>query len=224
MKKLFVIIISGLALIAFTILAYGNSIIGSKHDLSTGDTETCAYCHTPHSGSTIAPLWNRQTPNPSSFTMYNSPTMDTSHPGQPNNISLACLSCHDGVNTDTDNHKLLNVPGSGLAGTNGDYSYPKACRCHDIYGSNPSLLTDTMYFFIGTDLSDEHPISINYPTSDQDPYFNTPAQVISGGLKLFGSNNAVECPSCHNVHDPQYTPFLRKSNAGSDLCLTCHSK
>ncbi|MBI3593131.1 MAG: hypothetical protein HY099_06610 [Nitrospirae bacterium] len=34
----------------------------------------------------------------------------------------------------------------------------------------------------------------------------------------------VECPSCHDPHDPSRNTFLRKSNAGSALCLTCHIK
>jgi predicted CXXCH cytochrome family protein len=225
LKRLLAITIGIFLLTSVTMPAQGASIVNSKHDLGAGaGKEPCAFCHTPHGGDpSIAPLWNRTAPNPASFTMYASDTM-ANLPGQPSNASLACLSCHDGVNAETTNHKVLNVPGSGAKGPKGDYSYAGNCNCHNVYGTNPSLLTDTMYYYVGTDLRDDHPISMAYPTPVQDPDFKTPTDVVNAGLKLFGATNTVECSSCHNVHDPVNTPFLRKSNAGSDLCYTCHTK
>ena len=35
---------------------------------------------------------------------------------------------------------------------------------------------------------------------------------------------AVQCATCHNVHDNTNVPFLRVNNAASGLCLTCHIK
>ena len=34
----------------------------------------------------------------------------------------------------------------------------------------------------------------------------------------------VECASCHDPHSTTNPTFLRVSNAGSGLCLTCHTK
>ncbi|NTW99884.1 MAG: cytochrome c3 family protein [Geobacteraceae bacterium] len=33
---------------------------------------------------------------------------------------------------------------------------------------------------------------------------------------------SMECSSCHTAHDDTYSPFLRRSMAGHQLCLTCH--
>jgi predicted CXXCH cytochrome family protein len=206
--------------------------------------EVCVYCHTPHgadSGSE-APLWNRAAPS-GPYTPYSSDTMDMTPPDMPSSISLACLSCHDGTIAVDD---VINMPGSGWSpgGTKGDLdswinpsgyvSYHGklstigdggsdcAVSCHTDDG-----FADTDYITgaLSTDLSDDHPISMGYPSSDDDPYFNDPGDVVTtGGLKLFGATNRVECASCHNVHDPQFTPFLRKANTGSALCYTCHDK
>lgn len=34
----------------------------------------------------------------------------------------------------------------------------------------------------------------------------------------------VECASCHDPHNTTNGTFLRRTNAGSGLCLTCHNK
>jgi predicted CXXCH cytochrome family protein len=34
----------------------------------------------------------------------------------------------------------------------------------------------------------------------------------------------VQCTSCHDPHRSDTPTFLRKSNDGSALCLTCHVK
>ena len=77
------------------------TVIGSKHDLSTAwdsPRDVCAYCHTPHFANTSvpAPLWNRVV-GPGPFQMYTSPTMDSPCPATPTGPSVACLGCHDGV-------------------------------------------------------------------------------------------------------------------------------
>ena len=76
----------------------------------------------------------------------------------------------------------------------------------------------------GLDLSNDHPIAMTYPTSAQDPLFNTPLDPLGGwpDIPLFGGK--VECASCHDVHDPGLVPFLRTSNTASALCLRCHIK
>lgn len=224
-------------------------VVGSKHDLTyvagvagpghgtnyfNNYGEVCVYCHTAHGASSLAPLWNRVTPS-QPYVTYASATMDTA-PGQPSAYSLTCLSCHDGtIAVDA----IINAPGSGanLAGPwygntpSGSHfrmasSGAGACgNCHQpaMWGHDGSGA------YLGTDLSDDHPIAMNYPTAAQDPAFNPPPDPQTGwgggsahDVKLYAGR--LECPTCHNVHDPAYAPFLRKSNLGSALCLTCHIK
>lgn len=205
------------------------SVVGSRHDLSTPTTpQVCEFCHTPHYANTNladTPLWNRAETT-QTFQLYGSPTLDMAV-SQPRVLSRLCLSCHDGVNANTmvngysvsTKHDLVKPPGHPPPDTT---SYPNCERCHsDMYGGRRTLV-------LGTDLRNDHPISMGYPTAAQDPGFNAPLNPLSGwgtgqhDVKLFGG--WVECGSCHNVHDPAITPFLRKSNAGSALCLTCHKK
>ncbi len=248
-KQFLIFFLMGALFTLITVVANGASIINSRHDLHWAaslpnmvfwDTyndygEVCVYCHTPHGGDSSAPLWNRVAPT-GPYNMYNSSTMDTSVPGTPSGISLACLSCHDGtvavdyiVNMpgpgwspggakgDLDSWK--NSPRHGKLTTTGDPLVNCAVACH---GGAVIAETDFTQAILGTDLSNDHPISMTYPEPAQDPDFKTPAEVGSGGLKLF--NNKVECSSCHDVHDPAITPFLRKSNITSALCSTCHIK
>ena len=131
--------------------------------------------------------------------MYSSDTIDMTIQASPEGTSLACMSCHDGtVALDS----LINpppsfTPGVGTIGANGD---------------------------LGNDLSNDHPISIVYD-STQDTGFVATATV-AAALPLFTgtSGNQLECATCHNVHDPANVPFLRITNAASALCVTCHIK
>jgi hypothetical protein len=106
-------------------------VANTKHNLRanidialdpTKGAEICVFCHTPHggqqqltgqTGGAPAPLWNRALP-PSdvTFTPYSSPNFDArgTTPGIPKGVSLACLSCHDGVIAFD---SLINAPGSG---------------------------------------------------------------------------------------------------------------
>jgi predicted CXXCH cytochrome family protein len=207
--------------------AMSASVVGSKHDLQSGtNTETCAFCHTPHFASSAidAPLWNRKITNIGAFTMYSSPTIRTSIPSRPSGVSLACLSCHDDVGAESavtsvpsqDVHGLINVPGSGL----GTGSYAGSCqRCHNPRPSDVSQLLK-----IGPNLTNDHPISMTYPTAAQNPGFFIPPDLQKGWPDLPLFSGKVECPTCHNVHDPSKTSFLRTSNSGSALCLKCHNK
>lgn len=230
------------------------TIVGSKHDLSTSgyyaasaasfgvtpSDEICVFCHTPHGFNTDldndstpdqensdkapAPLWNRRiTDGMGSFTVYTSPTMNTTCAATPSPISLVCLSCHDegnvgagdgGVVNYSDTHNLVNEPNRGD-------SVPNCGGCH------PNGTTSELpgsWWQIGPDLSDDHPVSMVYPTAAQDSKFNVPPSLTTGwpDVKLFYGR--VECPSCHNPHDPTTRPFLRKTLDGSSLCLNCHQK
>jgi len=214
---------AALSLVFVTMLAQvtvrtQGTVIGSKHDLSTTSTpDACVFCHTPHGASSTigAPLWNRFIGAGVTFTPYSSSTMDTVCPATPSAISLACLSCHDGVIAGQDKHKVINAPGNSTGSVTSNCS-----RCHIMrpLGVQPGLRVP------GIDLRNDHPISMTYPTAAQDAAFLIPPDLQKGwtGVRLF--DGKVECPSCHNVHDPTIRPFLRKTTASDELCKSCHVK
>lgn len=193
---------------SLTLAGYSQSgsIVGTKHDMSAkpwNPTQTlCGVCHTPHNSIAAQPaLWNHQV-TAAVFTVYASPTMN-SVAGQPGGTSKLCLSCHDGT-VALENYGGVNNGVNLIAGA-----------------AN-----------VGTDLSNDHPISITYDaalaTADG-ALFNPAVKEWNGVGSGFISAkmlfaNKVECASCHNVHDNQFTKFLRKANTGSALCLTCHNK
>ena len=207
--------------------------------------ETCIYCHTPHNASSAAPLWNRQLPELSDYQMYSSPNLDSKVGQAPDGVSLACLSCHDGsVAVDS----VLNPPkyhayvDSGthyrmsLEGRAGSDSCGK---CHNreegAYGGLGGA-HDATIRYLTKDLRDDHPISIKFPSYDLDPGFNQPlipkgdgGRTFPNGIQTF-EGDKIQCASCHDAHNPDEKniegrdPFLRVSNKGSVLCLTCHSK
>lgn len=222
-------IISTLVLLLFWEPLHSGTIVGSRHDLSTSQTPyVCEFCHTPHYASTNIQglLWNRAETT-QTFALYGSPTMDVAAM-QPRGISRLCLSCHDGVNASTmvngnlvsTKHDLVKPPGGGVPDMT---SSPNCERCHvDMYGGRRTLV-------LGINLSNDHPVSIPYPAAAQDISFKRPPDANNGwgglsknDVKLYAG--AVECGSCHNVHNPDYGHFLRKSNSGSTLCTTCHIK
>jgi predicted CXXCH cytochrome family protein len=242
-KKLIIAVLLIILLIASAAMAA--SIVGSKHDLSAVWTkgaghsaimnnygEVCVYCHTPHGANTDAgaPLWNKSTPT-SSYTLYSSATMDTT-PSQPSGVSLVCMSCHDGIAAPD---RIINAPGSGAnlsgpwygrsAAGSGHWvmksggSHGTCSLCHDGYPASNRLGA-----YIGTDLRNDHPVSMGYPTVAQDPAFSTPPHLQKGWSDVPLYSGKVECPTCHNVHDPSKTPFLRIANTGSALCYKCHNK
>ncbi len=206
MKKILILTV---ALLMITGVAYGATIVGSAHDLrgvgGGTTTQVCVFCHTPHNASAAIPvvLWNHA-PTTATYTIYASATLKGTV-SQPSGVSKACLSCHDGsiaVNS------LVNAPADGTAGT-------------------ASLMTGAAR--LGTNLQAHHPVSVTYRADLNNTLRTvTGSNVVNGGvtLPLFGTAApfAVECGSCHNVHDPVNTPFLRVNNTGSQMCIACHIK
>lgn len=114
--------------------------------------------------------------------------------------------------------------------------------------------TDFTIFAIGTDLRNDHPVGVNFPavngagTDWKSPtgsvtrgtvvtaFFdeNSNERMDKGDIRLYGSgtDSRVECASCHDPHGvpsgangTTFNPtFLRKTNAGSVVCMTCHTK
>ncbi len=205
-------------------------IRGSDHDFtkllllnSRGAVldEICIFCHTPHNGNSAvkadAPLWNH-TITSSTFTPYTSDTIKFT-PGQPVGVSKLCLSCHDGT-------IAIDAYG-GSVGTK---------KMGDISAVGPKSKN------LGTDLSDDHPISfvfdsalatadgeLNDPdTSSVLPGLNSVTGLIKDELLVKDTvlgDHVVQCTTCHDPHNGQgINTLLKVNNTGSALCLTCHNK
>ena len=169
--------------------------------------EICVYCHTPHGGSTVAPLWNRAF-GAGPYLMYASPSINMVINTAPGAVSLACLSCHDGtIAMDV----ITNRPNASAA-------ISGTATMATLFPTNPGAFKN-----LGTDLRNDHPIGVTFSTADA--AFLSQASIVTAGLRFYGAtSNQVECATCHNVHSGTNAPFLRRSNTGSLLCLTCHIK
>lgn len=225
MRRITTTVLSFLALLVFATFGYAQvtGIAATKHNLSSLGTsaikgqyaEICVYCHTPHGGQKAiaddtGPLWNRNY-TPGAFQVYQSFTLDTTPSNPPTSVSKACLSCHDGT---LGLNQLLNAPGPG-SGTPPDPTTDT--KIDDPARTNNMAL-------IGTDLRDDHPVSIVYNNANS---YGTGAAigvdshaagfraagtvgtrpVIQNGsitLPLYGADTAtgkVECGSCHDPHE-----------------------
>jgi len=206
-------------------------VVGSKHDLTgaTGgsnfsggfigdNNEPCVYCHTPHGAAAgVQPLWNRNLNTANGFTVYNSTTMDSTPAATPSQISLLCLSCHDGVSAI---NALINTPGPGSA----PLVVVGASRIGDL-GSLAKFVNigDEDPLAPGqVNLSNDHPVSMAWANRGLGFLANPTAPV-----KLV--NGMVECTSCHDVHNG--TPFtvgglqfMIRDNTASAICTSCHTK
>lgn len=171
--------VAGAAALLFFASAANAQVTGSAHDLSTEPgsqtNEVCVYCHTPHGAdiSAVVPLWNKTLPT-STYQRYSDLNTSTLDGGEAavGSVSLACLSCHDGSQA-MDN--VINAPGRGMNPGN---------------IGTVGVMTGTPVPMLGTDLRDDHPISIQYagggPTAADadgvfggtlgDPDFNPPTK------------------------------------------------
>jgi len=223
MKKVLMLVLSlTLVLGVATLLragVTGPGVYETPHDVRviTGEEglEPCAMCHSPHSGTGDYPLWNRDQ-GPQTYTLYASPSYDMYSGSQPQSPSSLCLVCHNGVFS-----SLVNYPGPG-SHSGEEYDYEM----------NP-----TFWAMIGTDLTNDHPISFTYdPSMDstQDNNGFPPTEECVTGTRirnwipsaslgttlqypLYGGTTSnpgfeFECATCHSVHDT--VPYAGKQLVG----------
>ena len=130
----------------------------ANHSNNTG--EVCVFCHTPHGGdnSAAAPLWNRILSNSSTYTRYSdlgTSSFDATE-APVGSISVACLSCHDGTQA---LDSVINAPGSG------GYNNTQGVSIGGMVGgdlSSTNSLQAGIVQNLGTDLSNDHPVSMQY--------------------------------------------------------------
>ncbi len=168
-------------------------------DIEQAD-QMCGVCHTPRNVGAVEQQWSKSAKS-SRVAMYPSRSLDMQSPKAPNDSSALCLSCHDGsvASDQLGNGPGKTIPAGFRALINGSASTP------------------------GNDLSDDHPVSIRYDSTDTNNFHRAVGGRV-GPLPLFGENNdQVECSTCHDHHSGRET-YLRVENSGSALCLTCHVK
>ncbi len=201
-------IVSLLLLMLLWAATASSDIRNSKHNLSASgpgsiraesESRICIFCHTPHHASQSGGvLWNRFD-STATYIPYESATLRAT-PGQPTAASKMCLSCHDGT---VALGQLLSEPLE--IGFVGGVRFLPA-------GAGQ----------LGTDLSNDHPISFPYDASlaASHPDLADPS-TLTGAVRVdqFGQ---LQCTSCHDPHDAGFGQFLVASTQASALCLSCH--
>lgn len=182
-KTSFALVAGGLALMALSSVSTA-SVLHTKHNFSatntggahgagtarssqsTNDTtEICVFCHTPHGAdqTAYAPIWNRAQTT-ATFVRFSSLNRwsFSSKEAPIGAVSIACLSCHDGTQAVS---SMINTAGSD---TTGSYSMSEFSKMSELAGADGNMITrnggtslgDMIY--LGTDLSNDHPISMEY--------------------------------------------------------------
>lgn len=121
--------------------------------------------------------------------------------------------------------------------------------CHNIPNSEPGI-PNWGVAYLGTDLTNDHPVGVHFVDSGPNIADFNQTNSTTGSIKFFdtdgngradpkevrlydsGSGFAVECASCHDPHgvpsggagSVNNPTFMRITNSGSALCLTCHVK
>lgn len=213
-------------------------------------TQVCVFCHIPHqfANDNRVLLWNHQFGSTTTYTPYTSASLDATVTQLDSSsatqlksesfYSLACLSCHDGQ---TAINVVYRVP-------MGDVNEPASPGGGQI-GATAFTIDSTNVAYIGTDLSNDHPVNFVYDSAlaTADGGLYDPANGQAAGASATSSsgawavraytrnadgsvpepilyNGTVQCATCHNPHNETLDAFLRVDNAtGSALCLQCHA-
>lgn len=174
----FALLLAGVALslaVGSAQAARESRIASTKHNLSASgpgplkantESQICVFCHTPHgSTSGVAPLWNRQLSTTTSYTTYSSNSLDATQISgavleQPGGSSKLCLSCHDGA---------MAIGSVNVLGGTGSFTTPGSVPIAMAGTGTGGVMTDGDYGKttgftrnLGTDLSNDHPISLTY--------------------------------------------------------------
>jgi hypothetical protein len=179
---------------------------------SQDESEICIFCHTPHGANqSEGPLWNREIPASSTYTVYDSGSIDSTIQ-QPNGVSKLCLSCHDGSIAIG---SVRNRAGSGgflasdinMTGTGSGGVMP---------GGEGTGSGYTRY--LGKDLTNDHPISLTY----------NQAFVAADGEMRDPNENPIRVrglnprPATQDIH---LQPAVRNNptaDTGQVQCVSCH--
>ena len=208
-----------------------NSRVGENR-VTAGTDEICVFCHTPHGANTgvSAPLWNKALPS-TTYTPYNTTNSGTIDGAvlSVGSVSLACLSCHDGTQA-MDN--IINAPGSGGYDASGGgatglgYTWATGLRA-DADGKLTGIAN------LGADLTNDHPIGIQYcgggpnattPTGGcVDADFVAPQTALINSARVWWVDTAGGTAGSRQRTDMTlYTRSFGGTNGPSVECGSCH--
>lgn len=169
-------------------------------------------------------------------------------------VSLACLSCHDGslaiaTMINQPGSGGYNPAGAVLAGTwtsgSGNVDTATGMMAANAITNLGTNLVNDHPIGIGYCGASAAPVGGALTCGDSD--FNAPASAVINATRIWfvegtGGDSVrqktdlalytraadplprVECASCHDPHNTANGTFLRRTNSGSGLCLTCHVK
>ncbi len=198
-------------------------------------TATCVYCHAPmgaRAEAALAPRWQSSRMRP--FSVYGATTVEAST--FEGGASLLCMSCHDASQAPVVGGSPNDHPvGIGYAGIPGPQSplpslqQPRTVDttlpAHDLPDRRPpgtsavagfraasrGVINERAAWWIATS-----PNSARRTRNDL-PLFTADGEAST----LQSAAPTVECATCHDPHNDN-PMFLRISNEGSRLCLSCH--
>lgn len=209
--------------------------------------EICVFCHAPNAkddpdgqaaGQSITPKWQKNVELAFSFEMFDDiGRMGVDQEGggvKVGSVSVACLSCHDGVQA------FGVTPGAGS-----DHPFGVPYRGITRGGEAASQYRDRIL------MAQDAPVQSGRYLDDNSDFrparsgminkrtiwwasLSPAKQRTKNDLPLYprrvveGAGNYelvpfVECTSCHDPHSTREV-FLRTGNEGSTLCFTCHVK
>lgn len=196
----------------------GSGAVPTRNIKASSETQLCVFCHTPHGATSgVTPLWNRKVAGngyTQSYVLYDSSTLDAKQVQgsleQPGGSSKLCLSCHDGtvavgnVNVLNGTAPTPNPTTSSTIATTGGPNMPVGSGATTGFTRN-----------LGTNLSNDHPISISY---------NDALVFRDGELR-----SPTADPTLIGVRSPGNKPKLKLENTGTPgpnqaqvQCATCH--
>jgi predicted CXXCH cytochrome family protein len=204
-------------------------ISATKHNLSSSgpgttksstESQICVFCHTPHGADTAqgpAPLWNK-TLSGATYTPYSSSSLDAvnvqgASAGQPLGSSKLCLSCHDGVMA-LGSVRILRGQATVIGGGT-EVTMPA--------GSGEATGNTRL---LGTDLTNDHPVSITFDATlaDRDGELRRPTmstgmlgQILNRWGNVFGARETQGFYKPMLPLEP-----LGAGGAGQVQCTTCH--
>lgn len=206
-------IIATLMMLASLMQARAESVINSKHNLSTSgqgaikaatESRVCIFCHSSHNASKEGPLWNHET-TAERFVTYDRSTMQ-GRAEQPNGATKLCLSCHDGT-----------IAVGAVKGLD------RPIEMRNVGGKGEIPANRTSH--IGTDLSGTHPVSVKYQQSQaaSKQHLRWPPVDPEGRVGT-DADGYVQCTACHDPHDDSRSeryPFWNKKTF-DEVCDVCH--
>lgn len=206
-----------------------------RKSVKADGSDICIFCHTPNQSGTAPdkpPLWQHSIGTELTFTIYDDIGRLGLGKASIGSQSIACLSCHDAaqafsVGKSASDHPF-GVPYRGVikdsitsafaesGNIEADSEVPmirakKLISAQDFRDVSQGVVEDRTAWWVSASGTTSKRMRNDLPLY--------PRQDDSSGREL----PFIECSSCHDPHSSNIT-FLRMSNEGSKLCLTCHMK